>query len=70
MSKPVEGDNPETYEMVTKALKVRTSSSNLPITALAETDRSGPPSDWLQTPRYREPSQTPSAVWVPIRLHP
>ena len=23
MSKPVEGDNPETYEMVTKALKVR-----------------------------------------------
>jgi diketogulonate reductase-like aldo/keto reductase len=22
MSKPVEGDNPETYEMVTKALKV------------------------------------------------
>jgi hypothetical protein len=56
MSKPVEGDNPETYEMVTKALKVGTPCLNPRVTIWPETDRLCHPLDWLQTSRYRKPS--------------
>lgn len=69
MSKPVEGDNPETYEMVTKALKVGRTHL-LAFIPRAKTDRLRDTVDWLQTSRHRKPSQTPRTGLIAHSLAP